>query len=120
VQAQTREHLFKVRPEWRAQLEILRAEVWKESGGRRPRSWMPGVKNFVSPHALLHDVRGRGSGWGEGDFFLFFPFCSLLGALSLTWGQAWAEGKGELAMCRHRADSGRELVGMHAAIVYMG
>jgi len=23
-------------------------------------------------------------------------------------GQAWAEGKGELATCRHRADSGQE------------
>jgi len=32
-------------------------------------------------------------------------------------GQAWAEGKGELATCRSRAGIGRELVKMYAAIV---
>jgi len=31
--------------------------------------------------------------------------------------QAWAEGKGKLATCRHRADSGGETVKMYAAIV---
>ena len=31
----------------------------------------------------------------------------------------WAEGKGELATCRHRVDSGREPGNMCAAIVYM-
>jgi hypothetical protein len=34
---------------------------------------------------------------------LFFPLsflCDLLGAISIFWGQAWAEGKGDLAACR--------------------
>jgi len=31
-------------------------------------------------------------------------------------GQAWAEGKGKLATCRHRADSGGETVKKCAAI----
>jgi len=35
-------------------------------------------------------------------------------------GQAWAEGKGGLATCRHRADGGREPVKMCAATVYIG
>jgi len=36
------------------------------------------------------------------------PFCNFLGAHHIFLGQAWAEGKGELATCRHRADSGQE------------
>jgi hypothetical protein len=43
------------------------------------------------------------------------PWC----ALSFL-GQAFAEGKGELATSRLRADSGREPVKMYAAIVYIG
>jgi hypothetical protein len=44
--------------------------------------------------------------------------CYLSGAHHIVLGQAWAEGKGELATSRHRADSGRETwIKMYAAIV---
>jgi len=38
---QTRDHLFKAIPEWKAQRKILWAEVQEESGGGRAgsRSW---------------------------------------------------------------------------------
>jgi hypothetical protein len=36
--------------------------------------------------------------------------CHLFGAPSISLGQALAEGKGKLATCRHRADSGGETV----------
>ena len=58
----------------------------------------------------LHGTGRRGVGaWGRCP--LFFPLsliCYLLGALYIFLGQAWAEGKGELATCRHRADCGQE------------
>jgi len=41
--------------------------------------------------------------------FLSF-FCHFVGAPSIFLGQAWADGKGKLATCRHRADSGGETV----------
>jgi len=44
-------------------------------------------------------------------FLLLFPWCA-----SIFLGQAWAEGKGELATCHHRADSGQETV--HNLAVY--
>jgi len=34
--------------------------------------------------------------------------CHFFGAPSIFLGQAWADGKGKLATCRHRADSGGE------------
>ena len=37
-------------------------------------------------------------------------FCHFFGASSIFLGQAWADGKGKLATCRHRADSGGETV----------
>jgi len=37
-------------------------------------------------------------------------FCHFFGASSIFLGQAWADGKGKLATCRHRANSGRETV----------
>ena len=37
-------------------------------------------------------------------------FCHFVGAPSSFLGQAWADGKGKLATCRHRADSGGETV----------
>ena len=40
-------------------------------------------------------------------FFCSF-ICYFLGAVAIFMGQAWAEGKGKLATCRHRADSGGE------------
>ena len=42
---------------------------------------------------------------------MFFPLsfvCYSLGAPHIFLGQAWAEGKGVLATCRHCADSGQE------------
>ena len=45
-------------------------------------------------------------------------FCHFFGAPSIFLGLAWADGKGKLATCRHRADSGGETVKkMYAAIV---
>jgi hypothetical protein len=44
--------------------------------------------------------------------------CLFFGALSIFLGQAWAEGKGELATGRHRAESGQETDKMYAAIVH--
>jgi len=40
-QVQTREHLFKVCPEWKAQQKVLSAQVWKETGmwKRRWKIW---------------------------------------------------------------------------------
>jgi hypothetical protein len=37
-------------------------------------------------------------------------FCHFFGAPLIFLGQAWADGKGKLATCRHRADSGGETV----------
>ena len=37
-----------------------------------------------------------------------FLLCNFLGAHLAFLGEAWAEGNGELATCRHRADSGQE------------
>jgi hypothetical protein len=55
---------------------------------------------------------------------LSFPYCYFLchffGALAIFLGQAWVEGKGELATCRLRADNGRAPGKMSAAIVYIG
>ena len=38
--------------------------------------------------------------------FRYFLSCFLAASISLR--QTWAEGKAELAACRHRADSGQE------------
>jgi hypothetical protein len=56
---------------------------------------------------------------GERDDFFCLSFVISL-VFYIFSGKAWAEGKGELATCRHRADSGRELGKMYAAIVYIG
>jgi len=37
------------------------------------------------------------------------PHCLCSLSFHAFWGQAWAEGKGVLATCRHCADSGQEL-----------
>ena len=53
-------------------------------------------------------------------FSLLFPLQISLGRIYSFLGQAWAEGKGELATCRHRADSGQEKLGkMYAAMIYI-
>jgi len=70
----------------------------------------------VPPHARLHGVCRNGIGAGRRLSFVLsfvlharFPFfCNSLGAHLIFWGQAWVEGKGELATCRHCADSGQE------------
>jgi len=49
-----------------------------------------------------------------------FSCCYFFGAISIFMGQARAEGTGKLATCRHRADSGGEMVKMYAAIVFIG
>jgi len=64
---------------------------------------------FPPPRSWHRQVRSE-----DGSrFFLCHSFCRLslcyfLGAHHIILGQAWAEGKGELATCRHRADSGQE------------
>ena len=69
----------------------------------------------VPPNATLHGVCRtglKGGGVDSGPSFVFSfvfharsPF-NFLVAPHIVLGQAWAEGKGELATCRHCADSG--------------
>jgi len=44
---------------------------------------------------------------GVGRFYLS-SLCHFLSSLYIFVGKAWVEHKGELATCRHRADSGQE------------
>ena len=90
--------------------EALGAEG--EQGGRaEPQLFLP-TPSFMASQRRSEDG-SRGS----------FPFghlslCHFLNAHHIFLGQAWAEGKGELATCRHCVDSGREnRSGMYAAIV---
>ena len=84
----------------------------KRNGRRRRRSWAPGRiwcrggTAAVLAHALFHGIGGRGVGDGCFSFVTFL--CYFLGAHLIFLGQAWAEGEGELAACRHRADCGQE------------
>jgi len=62
----------------------------------------------VPAHARLHGNRRRALRGGRRvsfplSFLLSFHWCALH-----FRGQAWAEGKGVLASCRHCADSGQE------------
>jgi len=58
---------------------------------------------------MLHGACRNGLGGGRRFSFVFslvaharFPFfCNFLGTYHIFSGQAWAEGKGELATCRH-------------------
>jgi len=70
-----------------------------------------GVTTAVLTRALAHDIRRGGSAGGY-FFFSFFlcPFfcsnffhflCDFLGVHHIPLGQACAEGKAELATCRH-------------------
>ena len=74
------------------------------SGGRGAGRW--GGKHRCS---CLRLERARRchlfsfSSLSHGSFPLSFPLCD-----HFFVGQAWVEGKGELATCRHRADSGQE------------
>jgi hypothetical protein len=51
--------------------------------------------------------------------FLCYPLGYFLGAFYHFSGQAWAEGKGELATSRLRADSGQETDGVYLAMIYI-
>jgi len=89
-------------PEWelrehREREEEQEAEA-EELGG--------GGTAAVPAHALLHGIGRRRVGDGRFSFVTFL--CGFLGAHLIFLGQAWAEGKGELATCRHCADCGRE------------
>jgi len=81
------------------------------SGGRGAGRW--GV-TAVPSHARIHGVRRRGLGGFICLFSFSFPFSFPLSYLWCathflgTGLAAWAEGKVELATCRHRADSGQE------------
>ena len=82
------------------------------SGGRGAGCW---GDSTVPPHATLHGVCRtglKGGGVDSGPSFVFSfvfharsPF-NFLVAPHIFLGQAWTEGKGELATCRHCADSG--------------
>jgi len=103
-----------------------RGEVGKGAGvsARRerslePRSWGQRLRNYCCSSSSLPswfpEERGRTGRRSSNDF------CCLSIVISLVFyifsGKAWAEGKGVLATCRHRADSGRETDKMYAAIV---
>jgi hypothetical protein len=65
------------------------------------------------PHPFLHGFRRKEGGLGGGPPTISLSsLCHFLGFYIFS-GKAWAEG-------RHRADSGRELGKMYAAIVYIG
>ena len=72
-------------------------------GGAGCRGGGRGGATTVPTHALLHGTGGRGVGDGP-RFPLLFPSF----VIYFLSGQAWVEAKGELATCRHRAESGRE------------
>jgi len=80
----------------------------REQGQGRGAGRLAGITT-VPAHAWLHGVRRRGLG---GSIFICLShlsfFCDSLGALHFLRGQAWAEGKVELATCRHCADSRQE------------
>jgi hypothetical protein len=96
----------------------------RRSGGRRLRSWAPGVRvAAVPPHALLHGFRG-GRVADRASFSLCTSFCyficSFLSALSIFSGQAWTEQRkaaiarqllvwrSNVATQQRDADSGQE------------
>ena len=98
----------------------LDAGRWALSG-RRPdvgrRSL--GRTTAVPTHTLLHGIRRRGLGGLSPLFFCFFLLslfsvrflfrCDFFGVYHIFLGQAWAEGKGEPAVCPPGADSGQEI-----------
>jgi len=82
----------------------------------RGRFTRRGGATAVPTHAFFHGIRRRGiRGRAVLSFvsllsstFVRLPFLyNLLGA-HIIFGQAWTEGKGELATCSHCADSGQE------------
>ena len=85
---------------WGARCLSGSAGSGKRRGGRKRRNRVPEGGTAFSPDALLHSVCRRGV---DGSRFpLFFPLSFplrllFLGAYSVLLGQAWAEGKGELA-----------------------
>ena len=108
--SQTRNHLFKVRPEWKMQQKVLWAEVQNETGRWKSR-WVDrdlladGCGRVTFPYVLFF-FRGRAR----------FPFvlslcyflCSFLGSRYSFVGQAWAEGKRGACNEPPRTDCGQE------------
>jgi len=81
-------------------------ESERRRGEQRLRGWGPRSRNPCSPPRLPSwHPRKR----NETVFPLPFV-CHFFGAPSIFLGHAWADGKGKLATCRHRADSGGETV----------
>jgi hypothetical protein len=98
---------------------VWRLTHLKRRGGRRLR-----VEEEL-PLFLLHGLGGRGVVVWERFllcrsfvFLLLSPVLFLWCALSLL-GQAWAEGKGELATSRHRTDSGQETDSASFAMIFL-
>jgi hypothetical protein len=77
--------------ERRQEAEVRDAEVEEPLFLPRPPSWHP-------------QKRSR----KRGPLSFCSSFCYFFGAISIFMGQARAEGKGKLATCRHRADSGQK------------
>ena len=79
---------------------------------RSLRSLTPGggSRHCASPRPTSR--RPQESRGTDGVFLLFFTTARILSfgifLVRIFVGEAWAEGRGELATCRHHADSGRE------------
>ena len=63
---------------------------------------------FLYTPSFMASAEGPGGGSRFPLFFLFSRSCVISLVHLIFLGQAWAEGKGELATCRHRVDCGRE------------
>ena len=87
-----------------------------------PSSWGQRLRNYRCSSPPLPSWFPQESGStrrrSSNDCFCLSFVISLV--FYIFAGKARAEGKGELAACRHRADSGRELGKMYAAVVYIG
>jgi len=100
--------------------EVSEAELGEwEQGAEAEELGAGGGGELPLPPPPPDFMASAGEGWGEGcaficSFFLSFTparllfLCNSLGAHHIVLGKAWAEGSGELATCRHRADSGQE------------
>jgi len=100
--------------------EKKRAEArqWAGGGASRKKYKMPG-RNYRCSCTRPPSWRPQTMSRGRAHFCCFCSLVSLSVSLSAVLsfaislvrfylGQAWAEGKGQLATCRHRADSEQE------------
>jgi len=69
--------------------------------------WATGRNFRCSFPPLIYGIGRRGGGDGS-QFSFVLSFVNFLRHICSFLGQVWAEGKGELATSRHRADCGQE------------